>query len=133
MSKTLIALIFTSTLTTFAQASDITIVCDVQQTADGQSQSSFKRRDEIDLEPRYFRTSIDTGKGFRRSEEGFPADLSASRIVFVDDGTVTQYYDRDKREYVYQNVATNVEASGKCVEHTTPLQPDAVKPLPARE
>lgn len=99
-----------------AQASDITLICNVQQTTDGKPQASFKRRYEIDLEPRYFKTSVDTGKGFLGEEEGFPEDINATRIVFVDEGGVMQYYDRNSGEYFYQNVTANIEATGKCTE-----------------
>ncbi|GGC14316.1 hypothetical protein GCM10007205_23930 [Oxalicibacterium flavum] len=116
-----------------AQASDITVICNVQQTTDGKPQASFKRRYEIDLEPRYFKTSVDTGKGFLGEQEGFPQDINASRIVFVDDGEIMQYYDRSNGEYFYQDVSANIEATGTCTEKTAAPKPDAVKPLPARE
>ncbi|GEM_PF-5004744 len=103
-----------------AQASDITVICSVQQTTDGKTQASFKRRYEIDLEPRYFKTSVDTGKGFLGEQEGFPEDINATRIVFVDDGKIMQYYDRSNGEYFYQDVDANIEATGKCEESNKP-------------
>ena len=102
-----------------ANATDLSIVCDVKQTTDGKEQSAFKRRFDIDFEPRYFRSAVDTGKGFRGKEEGFPEDINAMRIVFVDDGNISQYYDRETHEYVYQDVNANVEAKGKCREQAT--------------
>lgn len=120
MSKkiaTLLALSPLLLLTTPAvHATDLSIVCDVKQTTGGKAQSAFKRRFDIDFEPRYFRSAVDTGKGFRGKEEGFPEDINAMRIVFVDDGNISQYYDRDTHEYVYQDLNANVEAKGKCRE-----------------
>lgn len=100
------------------QAGDLTITCNVQQTREGQNKTEFKRRFEIDFEPRYFKTSVDNGKGFRGKEEGFPADINAMRVVFIDDGKVSQYYDRETHEYVYQDVTTGIEAKGKCTEES---------------
>lgn len=99
-----------------AKASDITVICEVRQTADGQSPKNFKRRFAIDLEPRYFKTSVDNGKGFRSEEEGFPKDINPARIVFVDDGKILQYYDRTNSAYVYQDLTSGIEATGKCTE-----------------
>ena len=101
---------------TSAQASDLKITCKVQQTTEGKKQPEFKRRFEIDFEPRYFKTAIDNGKGFRSTEEGFPQDINNTRVVFVDDGKVSQYYDRSTHEYVYQDVTAGIEAKGKCDE-----------------
>ncbi|MDQ7970398.1 MAG: hypothetical protein REI95_12220 [Oxalicibacterium faecigallinarum] len=103
-----------------AKASDLTITCDVQQTPEGQKKTEFKRRFEIDFEPRYFKTSVDNGKGWRGREEGFPEDINATRVVFIDDGKVSQYYDRATHEYVYQDVTAGIEAKGKCREEGQP-------------
>ena len=101
-----------------AQASDLTITCNVQQTTDGKQKTEFKRRFEIDFEPRYFKTAVDNGKGFRTQEEGFPQDINNTRVVFIDDGKVNQYYDRGTHEYVYQDVAAGIDAKGKCAEQS---------------
>lgn len=103
---------------TAAHAADLTVLCNVKQVVDGKTQPQFQRRYEIDLEPRYFRTSVDTGKGFRGEEEGFPKDVNNTRIVFVDDGKISQFYDRTTGEYAYKDVERNVEAIGRCIERT---------------
>lgn len=111
--KSLVGL-FLSIFLTHANAADLTVICNVKEVAKDQTKSTYKRRYEIDFEPRFFKTSMDTGNGFRHSEEGFPKDINAMRVVFVEDAAVSQYYDRKSSQYFYKNVVSGVEATGPC-------------------
>lgn len=101
-----------------SNAADLVVVCNVKEVAKNQTPSSYKRRYEIDFEPRFFKSSVDLGNGFRRSEDGFPKDINATRVVFAEDGTTSQYYDRKTSQYFYKNVASGVEATGSCAQES---------------
>lgn len=111
--KSVVGLILTVFFTQI-NAADLTVICDIKETAKNQTQSVYKRRFEIDFEPRFYKAWIDTGTGFRKSEEGFPKDVNATRVVFFEDATISGYYDRKSSLYFYKNVVSGVEATGSC-------------------
>lgn len=117
--KSIAGLLLTMFLTQ-SNAADLIVVCSVKEVAKNQTPSTYKRKYEIDFEPRFFKSSVDMGNGFRHSEDGFPKDINASRVVFAEDGTTSQYFDRQTSQYVYKNVASEVEATGSCTQETRP-------------
>lgn len=63
----------------------------------------------------YFKAFINKGgTSFRPDGDGFPKVINDTRIVFTDDGSVNEYYDRNTKEYFYKNSSTEVEITGPC-------------------
>lgn len=101
-----------------ANAADLIVVCSIKEVAKNKTPSTYKRKYEIDFEPRFFKSSVDTGNGFRHTEDGFPKDINATRVVFAEDATTSQYYDRKTSQYFYKNVTSEVEATGSCTQES---------------
>lgn len=85
------------------EAADLTLICKAKESLPGGTQTSYVRRFEITEEPRYFKSQVDTGAGFRPSREGRIKQIDDRRIVLQDDADMRAYIDRTTGE-LYMNI-----------------------------
>lgn len=111
--KSLLAILFIIFVTE-SNAADLTVICNIKEVAKNQTQSTYKLKYEINFEPRFYKSYVDKGNGFRNSEEGFPKDINATKVVFTEDTTTNQYYELKTSQYYYKNAESEVEATGAC-------------------
>lgn len=102
-----------------AHAADITLVCKAKESLSDGTQTSYVRRFEITEEPRYWRSQVDSGSGFRPNREGVIKQIDDLRIVLQDDPILKAYIDRSTGELYMKFYSLNSVHRGTCEKSNT--------------
>lgn len=95
-------------------AADLVLECAVTAKGANRKQSQSTKRIDVIVEPRYFERYRNDGKRLRLEKDGFPVFISSAMIVFQEEETVKETYDRNTGDYSYENLATGRQVTGHC-------------------
>lgn len=97
-----------------ASAADLVLECAVMAEGADRKQRQLTKRIDVTMEPRYFERYRDDGNRFRLEKDGFPVFISRAMILFQEETSVKETYDRNTGDYLYENFVTGRQVAGHC-------------------